>query len=114
VFTNKERKMDYAIEAEGLVKRFGDTVALAGVDFVVQRGSVLGTSAGSSPSQIASARLVAETGCPTSIASRASSAFKRPPAISTRPPSRSTVSGPKIPIRTLPLCHVMQRPMLGV
>ena len=34
--------MEYAIEAEGLVKRFGETVALAGVDFAVQRGSVLG------------------------------------------------------------------------
>ncbi len=34
--------MDYAIEAEGLVKRFGSTLALAGVDFGVRRGSVLG------------------------------------------------------------------------
>ena len=34
--------MEYAIEAEGLVKRFGSTVALGGVDFAVQRGSVLG------------------------------------------------------------------------
>jgi oleandomycin transport system ATP-binding protein len=42
VFTNKERTMEYAIEAEGLVKRFGSTVALGGVDFAVQRGSVLG------------------------------------------------------------------------
>jgi oleandomycin transport system ATP-binding protein len=42
VFTNKERTMEYAIEAEGLVKRFGDTLALAGVDLAVRRGSVLG------------------------------------------------------------------------
>jgi oleandomycin transport system ATP-binding protein len=34
--------MEYAIEAEGLVKRFGSTVALDGVDFAVRRGSVLG------------------------------------------------------------------------
>ena len=34
--------MEYAIEAEGLVKRFGTTLALAGVDFAVRRGSVLG------------------------------------------------------------------------
>jgi oleandomycin transport system ATP-binding protein len=34
--------MEYAIEAEGLVKRFGRTEALAGVSFAVQRGSVLG------------------------------------------------------------------------
>jgi oleandomycin transport system ATP-binding protein len=34
--------MEYAIEAEGLVKRFGNTVALAGVDLAVRRGSVLG------------------------------------------------------------------------
>ena len=32
----------YAIEAEGLVKRFGKTEALAGVDLVVRQGTVLG------------------------------------------------------------------------
>ncbi|HST65040.1 MAG TPA: ATP-binding cassette domain-containing protein [Mycobacteriales bacterium] len=32
----------YAIEAEGLVKRFGATTALAGVDLAVQPGTVLG------------------------------------------------------------------------
>ncbi|HEY7281856.1 MAG TPA: ATP-binding cassette domain-containing protein [Actinomycetota bacterium] len=34
--------MTYAIEAEGLVKRFGDTTALAGADLAVRRGTVLG------------------------------------------------------------------------
>jgi oleandomycin transport system ATP-binding protein len=34
--------MTYAIEAEGLVKRFGETTALDGVDLAVRRGSVLG------------------------------------------------------------------------
>ncbi len=34
--------MDYAIEAEGLHKRFGDTHALAGVDLAARRGTVLG------------------------------------------------------------------------
>ena len=33
---------DLAVEAEGLVKRFGDTVALDGVDLAVPRGKVLG------------------------------------------------------------------------
>ena len=33
---------DIAIEAEGLVKRFGDTTALDGVDLAVPRGTVLG------------------------------------------------------------------------
>lgn len=33
---------EYAIEAEGLVKRFGDTTALAGVDLQVRSGSVVG------------------------------------------------------------------------
>jgi oleandomycin transport system ATP-binding protein len=32
----------YAIEAEGLVKRFGETTALAGVDLAVRPGTVLG------------------------------------------------------------------------
>jgi oleandomycin transport system ATP-binding protein len=34
--------MDHAIWAEGLVKRFGDTTALAGVDLAVRSGTVLG------------------------------------------------------------------------
>jgi oleandomycin transport system ATP-binding protein len=34
--------MDYAIEAAGLVKRFGETQALAGVDLSAREGSVLG------------------------------------------------------------------------
>jgi oleandomycin transport system ATP-binding protein len=34
--------MTYAIQAEGLVKRFGDTTALAGVDLAVEPGTVLG------------------------------------------------------------------------
>ena len=33
---------EYAIQAEGLVKRFGKTTALAGVDLSVRRGTVLG------------------------------------------------------------------------
>ncbi|HEX6467449.1 MAG TPA: ATP-binding cassette domain-containing protein [Streptosporangiaceae bacterium] len=34
--------MTYAIQAEGLVKRFGETEALAGVDLEVRQGTVLG------------------------------------------------------------------------
>jgi oleandomycin transport system ATP-binding protein len=34
--------MSYAIEAEGLVKRFGATVALDGIDLAVPQGSILG------------------------------------------------------------------------
>ncbi|MDT4990050.1 MAG: oleandomycin transport system ATP-binding protein [Micromonosporaceae bacterium] len=34
--------MTYAIQAEGLVKRFGKTTALAGVDLAVRSGTVLG------------------------------------------------------------------------
>ena len=34
--------MTYAIQAEGLVKRFGDTTALAGIDLAAREGSVLG------------------------------------------------------------------------
>src|SRR5215468_10384560 len=33
---------EYVVEAEGLVKRFGKTTALAGVDLAVRRGTVLG------------------------------------------------------------------------
>jgi len=34
--------MTYSILAEGLVKRFGDTVALDGIDLAVRTGSVFG------------------------------------------------------------------------
>jgi len=34
--------MTYAIEAEGLTKRFGTTQALAGVDLAAREGTVLG------------------------------------------------------------------------
>jgi oleandomycin transport system ATP-binding protein len=34
--------MDYAIRAEGLVRRFGETVALDGVDLAVRTGTVMG------------------------------------------------------------------------
>ena len=34
--------MSYAFEAEGLVKRFGKTTALAGIDLAARRGTVLG------------------------------------------------------------------------
>ncbi|MEU3452810.1 ATP-binding cassette domain-containing protein [Micromonospora sp. NPDC006766] len=34
--------MSYAFEAEGLVKRFGRTTALAGIDLAAKRGTVLG------------------------------------------------------------------------
>jgi oleandomycin transport system ATP-binding protein len=36
-----EGRVDYAIEAEGLRKRFGATQALAGADFAARRGTVL-------------------------------------------------------------------------
>ena len=34
--------MTYAIEAEGITKRFGRTTALAGIDLAAREGSVLG------------------------------------------------------------------------
>ena len=39
---NGHQNTDIAIEAQGLVKRFGDTLALDGVDLAVRRGTVLG------------------------------------------------------------------------
>jgi oleandomycin transport system ATP-binding protein len=41
-YQRREIIMTNAIVAEGLVKRFGDTTALAGVDLAVRTGSVLG------------------------------------------------------------------------
>jgi hypothetical protein len=40
--TRREKTMTNAIEASGLVKRFGKTTALAGVDLVARPGTVLG------------------------------------------------------------------------
>jgi oleandomycin transport system ATP-binding protein len=40
--TRKAETMEYAIEAEGLMKRYGETQALAGVDLRARPGSVLG------------------------------------------------------------------------
>ena len=40
--STKKPDMDYAIEATGLRKRYGDTKALDGVDLFARRGSVLG------------------------------------------------------------------------
>src|SRR5436309_15807241 len=37
-----EMEMTYAIQAEGLVKRFGETQALAGVSLTARTGTVLG------------------------------------------------------------------------
>src|SRR4029079_4471389 len=34
--------MTYAFQAEGLVKRFGETTALAGIDLAAKEGTVLG------------------------------------------------------------------------
>src|SRR3954454_12813798 len=42
VTTRGELLMTNAIVAEGLVKRFGDTTALGGVDLAVREGTVLG------------------------------------------------------------------------
>jgi oleandomycin transport system ATP-binding protein len=39
---NAHLNTEIAVEAQGLVKRFGDTLALDGVDLAVPRGSVLG------------------------------------------------------------------------
>jgi oleandomycin transport system ATP-binding protein len=39
---NTHSNTDIAVQAEGLVKRFGDTKALDGVDLAVRRGTVLG------------------------------------------------------------------------
>ena len=34
--------MDYAFQAHGLIKRFGDTTALAGAELAARPGTVLG------------------------------------------------------------------------
>ncbi|WP_404800283.1 hypothetical protein [Actinomadura rudentiformis] len=40
---------DYAFQTEGLVKRFGTTTALAGVDLHARPGTVLGSTSSGTP-----------------------------------------------------------------
>ncbi|MGH3398118.1 MAG: hypothetical protein ACRDPO_25870 [Streptosporangiaceae bacterium] len=80
--------MTYPIVAEGLVKRFGNTVALDGADLAVTTGSVLGL-----PGPKASVSRPAVTTRPLSSASRISSARSRAPRTSAPATSRRTQHG---------------------
>ncbi|MGH3366475.1 MAG: ATP-binding cassette domain-containing protein [Nocardioidaceae bacterium] len=51
--------MDHAIHAEGLVKRFGETTALNGVDLVVDTGTVLGLLGPNGAGKTTAARVLA-------------------------------------------------------
>jgi oleandomycin transport system ATP-binding protein len=49
----------YAIEAEGLTKRFGSTQALAGVDLAAREGSVLGVPGPNGAGKTTAVRILA-------------------------------------------------------
>jgi ABC-type multidrug transport system ATPase subunit len=49
----------YAIEAEGLTKRFGSTQALAGIDLVARPGTVLGVLGPNGAGKTTAARILA-------------------------------------------------------
>jgi oleandomycin transport system ATP-binding protein len=51
--------MNHAIVAEGLVKRFGETTALAGVDLAVRTGSVLGMLGPNGAGKTTAVRIIA-------------------------------------------------------
>jgi oleandomycin transport system ATP-binding protein len=56
--------MDCAIRVEGLVKSFGATRALAGVDFTVRRGGVLGLLGPNGAGKTTAVQILATLLCP--------------------------------------------------
>src|SRR5260370_8001727 len=79
-----------AIEACGLVKRFGDTLALAGVDLAVAPGTVYGllgpNGAGKTTTVRILATLLAPGGGPPPVAPLPAPAHSPPPPPPTPPP----------------------------
>src|SRR6266498_3307651 len=51
--------MSYAIQAQGLVKRFGETTALAGVDLAARTGTVLAVLGPNGAGKITAVRILA-------------------------------------------------------
>ncbi|WP_034516176.1 daunorubicin resistance protein DrrA family ABC transporter ATP-binding protein [Actinomadura rifamycini] len=62
--------MSYAIQAEGLVKRFGDTQALAGVSLTAQTGTVLGVLGPNGAGKTTTTRILATLIEPTEGSAR--------------------------------------------
>src|SRR5882672_8166416 len=62
--------MRYTIEAEGLVKRYGETVALAGVDLAAPAGSVLGVLGPNGAGKTTAVRILATLARPDSGTAR--------------------------------------------
>jgi oleandomycin transport system ATP-binding protein len=62
--------MDYAIEATGLTKRFGETQALAGVDFAVPAGKILGVLGPNGAGKTTAVRIMATLTKPDSGSAR--------------------------------------------
>jgi oleandomycin transport system ATP-binding protein len=62
--------MDYAIEATGLTKRFGETQALAGVDFAVPAGKILGVLGPNGAGKTTAVRIMATLTRPDSGSAR--------------------------------------------
>ena len=62
--------MTYAIEAEGLTKRFGSTQALAGVDLAAREGTVLGVLGPNGAGKTTAVRILATLLTPDSGAAR--------------------------------------------
>jgi oleandomycin transport system ATP-binding protein len=62
--------MDHAIEATGLTKRFGETQALAGVDFAVPAGKILGVLGPNGAGKTTAVRIMATLTKPDSGSAR--------------------------------------------
>src|SRR6266540_3917415 len=57
--TDEGADMSYAIQAQGLVKRFGETTALAGVDLAARTGTVLAVLGPNGAGKITAVRILA-------------------------------------------------------
>ena len=62
--------MEHAILTEGLVKRFGTTTALAGVDLAARTGSVLGLLGPNGAGKTTAVRVLATLLAPTPVGPR--------------------------------------------
>ena len=72
--------MSHPIEAEGLVRRFGDLTAVAGVDLVVEQGEIFGFLGPNGAGKSTLVRMLTTLLRPTASAARSASPSRTRPS----------------------------------